>query len=64
MSEMPAQQGWQCPVCGRVYAPWMAQCLSCGNEHTYASYASAATMTYEEFLDRLAKTGVQERTEE
>ena len=25
-----AQQGWQCPVCGRVYAPWVSQCFYCG----------------------------------
>ena len=28
------QQGWQCPVCRRVYAPWMAQCLVCGGDRT------------------------------
>lgn len=27
--EMPykyIQQGWQCPVCGKVYAPWVSEC--------------------------------------
>jgi len=24
MSE--ASQGWQCPQCGRVYAPWVREC--------------------------------------
>lgn len=23
------QQGWECPKCHTVYAPWMAQCTSC-----------------------------------
>jgi len=32
MDNMPPQQGWQCPVCGRVYAPWMSECTHCGNE--------------------------------
>lgn len=27
--EMPnkyIQQGWQCPVCGKVHAPWASEC--------------------------------------
>lgn len=38
----PALQGWQCPVCGAVYAPWVA---SCGNTHvklTYSNFTSKA----------------------
>lgn len=23
------QHGWECPKCGSVYAPWMAQCSRC-----------------------------------
>lgn len=32
MSEMSTTQpatGWLCPVCGAVYAPWVASCLQC-----------------------------------
>lgn len=25
-------QGWQCPVCGRVYAPSFPFCTVCGNQ--------------------------------
>lgn len=25
-----AQQGWQCPVCKRVYAPFVSECPYCG----------------------------------
>lgn len=25
-----AQQGWQCPVCKRVYAPFISECPYCG----------------------------------
>lgn len=24
-----SQQGWECPKCGRVYAPWMPSCSAC-----------------------------------
>jgi hypothetical protein len=23
------QEGWRCPTCGSVYAPWMAKCSTC-----------------------------------
>ena len=26
-----AQQGWQCPICKRVYSPFTPMCLYCGN---------------------------------
>lgn len=34
---MPAQQGWQCPICGRVYSPTAMMCLYCGNEEEIVS---------------------------
>lgn len=27
-----AQQGWQCPICKRVYSPFTPCCLYCGAE--------------------------------
>ena len=33
--------GWQCPRCGRVYAPFVAECEKCN-----ASYYPASTGTY------------------
>ena len=24
-------QGWQCPICKRVYSPYMSMCMYCGN---------------------------------
>lgn len=23
-------QGWQCPICKRVYAPFVSECFNCG----------------------------------
>ena len=28
-------QGWECPKCGRVYAPWVGQCTMCNNKNTH-----------------------------
>ena len=27
-----APQGWQCPICKRVYSPWESMCRYCGGE--------------------------------
>ena len=29
---MGAPQGWQCPVCKRVYSPYTPMCYYCGGE--------------------------------
>mgnify|MGYP003292973869 CR=1 FL=1 len=30
-------QGWQCPVCKRVYSPNTTMCLYCGNTDTFTT---------------------------
>jgi len=39
-------QGWQCPICKRVYSPSTTMCYYCGNEKI-----SAATTTGEATID-------------
>lgn len=29
-----AQQGWQCPICKRVYSPFTQMCFYCGQKET------------------------------
>lgn len=29
-----AQQGWQCPLCKRIYSPTIPECLHCNNNET------------------------------
>ena len=31
-----AQQGWQCPICRRVYSPTTPMCYCCGNGVPYS----------------------------
>lgn len=31
MYQVQAQQGWQCPVCKKIYAPNIPECLHCNN---------------------------------
>ena len=30
--EYMVQQGWQCPICKRVYSPHTSMCLFCGGD--------------------------------
>ena len=47
MSEikMPPKQGWQCPVCGRVYAPWMPSCTLCEGVNVSIKWTKDTTTT-------------------
>lgn len=29
VGQLMPQQGWQCPICSAVYAPFVPQCFSC-----------------------------------
>ncbi len=41
-----AQQGWQCPICKRVYSPTTSMCYYCGNTGTTTT--DTATVTRQE----------------
>ena len=55
------QQGWQCPICRRVYSPTTAMCFYCGNGEEFVSttfttgykvdYAHNENMTNERVSD-------------
>lgn len=35
-----AQQGWQCPICKRVYSPFTVMCYYCGGDTVTSTYSS------------------------
>lgn len=41
------QQGWQCPICKRVYSPHTFMCYFCGNQETVASTGTEYKQTPE-----------------
>lgn len=45
INENFAQQGWQCPICKRVYSPFTPWCLVCGNAETYTTTTTGQTVT-------------------
>jgi len=34
MVQIGAQQGWQCPLCRRIYGPFVMECIKCNNAKT------------------------------
>lgn len=53
--EMPVryiERGWQCPVCGKVHAPWVSGC-DC---HQYSvSTTSNLDWTHDDFIEHIMK---------
>lgn len=35
------QQGWQCPICHRVYSPMTFMCYYCGGEQKTITYTTS-----------------------
>ena len=29
-------KGWECPKCGKIYSPFMSECISCNVKKTYS----------------------------
>lgn len=48
------QQGWQCPVCKRVYSPTTPMCYYCGNGITVSGTAVGDAV-----IDRINREFVQ-----
>ena len=41
-NEMPPKEGWVCPRCGRVNAPWLP-CCDCQATHRMTTYMQQTT---------------------
>ena len=59
MSELQHQwvpQGWQCPVCKRVYSPTTTMCLYCGErETTVATYETGMKDLQQPWMETISK---------
>ena len=57
---MSIPQGWQCPICKRVYSPSYPWCNFCGNEKTETTTTYTIDTKYVSPIDqrRSTKTGV------
>ena len=53
-------QGWQCPVCKRVYSPSQYYCLNCGGTYTTTITTDIkASSTWDLISDSITKTDVK-----
>lgn len=48
-----AQQGWQCPICKRVYAPFVSECINCGRVNVVVNTDS--TSSWNDWIELLKK---------
>jgi len=42
----PVEQGWQCPICKRVYAPDVPMCFYCGSDVKTTTKIEPDTVQY------------------
>ena len=50
-----AQQGWQCPICKRIYAPHVDICYYCGDQtvvSTDTKYKYYPMSSYKDFIQQ------------
>lgn len=50
-----APQGWQCPICKRVYSPTTPMCTYCGGEQKTVTTTSTDYVPFEILKSRTAK---------
>lgn len=50
------QQGWQCPVCKRVYAPFVRECSHC-ERNTVTNIESGTSQSIIDWCRRTSYTG-------
>jgi len=52
------QQGWQCPVCKRVYAPFVSECPYCGR-NTVTNIESGTGQSLIDWCRHMSYTGTE-----
>ena len=50
------QQGWQCPICKRVYSPFTSMCLYCGSGETKATTTTDTYFDIDKILNSYKTT--------
>lgn len=45
------QQGWQCPICKRVYSPTTTMCMYCGNTELKTTKGNIQTVNMPNIVD-------------
>lgn len=53
--DLQVQQGWQCPICKKVYSPTTIMCLYCGDTKYNTSADTQPVINMPNIVDGLAK---------
>lgn len=57
------QQGWQCPICKRVYAPFVSECINCGRFDVVTNIKNTSSETdWIKVFEEYTGTGTSEIT--
>ena len=59
-----AQQGWQCPLCGRVYSPTTLMCYYCGGQTKTTTHTGAILNFNSEIFEQMIKNAEENKDEE
>ena len=62
MNEFMPQQGWQCPICKRVYAPTTEMCYYCPGE-TQTSTSTKYSTGYVDWMKQQSITIAMDKEE-
>ena len=54
--EFTAPQGWQCPICKRVYSPTTSMCYYCGNEKTVVGTTTTDGTSTSNYIEETIKS--------
>lgn len=57
-----APQGWQCPICKRIYAPNTPWCYFCGGETTVSTSTNIKQST-QDFIRKMTVHGTHTEAE-
>lgn len=58
-----APQGWQCPICKRVYAPFVSECINCGRFNvTVNTDRTFPEIDWSKLLEKYVGTGIPKVT--
>ena len=61
--KIDVRQGWECPKCGKVYAPWVSECSLCGRNEGHTTWTSSDASTKWEVYNKVMCKNCSSKTD-